>query len=227
MFGFYSRKEKRDFGNIIFIVISVFLLYQIVTSYFLTPFVIKHSSMEPEFTSGARILSTPLYSNASLKRGSLVFIAENERQYNFFQKLANALSSFFTFQLYTPFDSNTSPSTKYLLRRIVALPGDVIYMKNFILYIKPQGSAHFLTEFEMAEYDYNIITEGLSDAWSESLPFSGSMEEVTLKEGEYFALCDNRLISLDSRLIGKIDGAKVIKQKVVFRYWPVNKIKIF
>ena len=227
MFGFYRHKGKKDFSNAIFIVISVFLLYQIITSFFLKSYIIKQTSMMPEFKNGQRILGTPLYSASSFKRGSLVFVRQSEKEYNFLQKSLNAVASFLTLNIYTPFDSNSSISTKHLLRRIVALPGDTIYMKNFILYIKPQGSLHFLTEFELAECDYNITTEGLCNAWSEELPFSGSMEEVKLKDDEYFTLCDNRLSSLDSRLIGKINGKDAIKQKVVFRYWPLNKIKIF
>lgn len=224
---FNSRKEKKRYGDVIFIIFIVFFLYQIITSYFLTPFIIRQDSMSPEFNDGSRILATPIYSTSSLKRGSLVLIEQNEKPYNFIQKTINAIIGFASFNIYIPFDKQSSPSTKYLLRRIVGCPGDRIFMKDFILYIKPKNGEHFLTEFEVAQYDYNINTEGLSPMWKKDLPFSGHMEEMELKEGEYFVLSDNRLQAFDSRLIGKIDAKEAIKQKVIARYWPLNKIKFF
>ena len=221
------RKKKKRYGDVIFVIFIVFFLYQIITSYFLTPFIVKHDAMSPEFSEGSRILASPLYRISSLKRGSLVLIEQNEKSYNFIQKTINAVVGFLSLNIYIPFDKQSSPSTKYLLRRIVGCPGDVIYMKDFILYVKPKNEQHFLTEFEVAEFDYNINTEGLSSTWKKDLPFSGHMEEMELKEGEYFVLSDNRLQSFDSRLIGKINAREAIKQKVVLRYWPLNKIKFF
>jgi len=227
MFRPHSYKEKRVHKDIIIIVLVVFFLYQLISSYLLSSFMVKQSSMEPEFEGGNRILSTPIYSTASLKRGSLVFVAQSEVQYGFFKRTINAILSFLTLQLYTPFDTQTMHSSKYLLRRIVALPGDSIYMKDFILYVRPKGHKHFLTEFEVAELDYNINTEGLCKDWKEDLPFSASMHELTLQEGQYFLLCDNRAFGTDSRLMGMIEGKDKIKQKVLLRYWPFNKFRFF
>jgi signal peptidase I len=183
--------------------------------------------MTPEFTSGSRVLSTPIYRSSSLKRGSLVFIENEEKKQNIFKKSINAVVSFFTLQLYAPFDRQNNISAKYLLRRVVGLPGDTIYMKDFILYVKRTGEEHFLTEFEVSDYDYNINTEGLTEDWKEDLPFSGAMDEITLGEDQYFLLCDNRLHSFDSRLMGKIEAKTKIKQRIICKYWPINKIKLF
>ena len=225
MFSLDSEKRKR--GDILTIVVIVFFLYQLITSYFLCSFVIRQDSMFPELASGSRIFSTPLYRASSLKRGTLVFVENQEGKYNIFQVSINAVISFFTFQLYAPFNKQSDVRAKYLLRRIVGLPGDTIYMKDFILYIKKNGEEHFLTEFEVSDYDYNINTEGLTEDWKEDLPFSGAMEEITLTEDQYFLLCDNRLHSFDSRLMGKVESKEKIKQKVVCKYWPINKMKIF
>ncbi len=227
MFGFRLHKEEKKSSDIVFIVLIVFLLYQLITRYLLCPFLVNSESMMPEFVSGSRILSTPIYSVSSLKRGSLVLISKQEEKYNFFQKFINSVVGFFTLQIYIPFNKQNKDSTKYLLRRIVGMPGDTIYMKDFILYVKKQGEQHFLTEFEVAECDYNINTEELFEGWKGELPFSGTMVTTTLKEGEYFLLSDNRLMSFDSTVIGKIDAQKDVKQKVLFRYWPLNNIKIF
>ena len=224
---FRLEYEKKRRGEILTIIIIVFFLYQLITSYFLCSFVVKQSSMTPEFSSGSRILSTPIYRSSSLKRGSLVFIESKEEKSNIFKTSVNALVNFFTFQLYAPFDSQSNTRSRYLLRRIVGLPGDTIYMKDFILYVKKTGEEHFLTEFEVSDYDYNINTEGLTEDWKEELPFSGTIEEIKLGDGQYFLLSDNRLHSFDSRLIGKVEAKEKIKQKVICKYWPINKMKIF
>ena len=225
MFRLDSDKKKRN--EIFVIIIIVFFLYQIITSYFICTFVVKGDAMASELASGSRLFSTPIYRLSSLKRGSLVFIENQEDKYNIFQTSINAIVSFFTFQLYTPFNKQGDTSKKYLLRRIVGLPGDTIYMKDFILYVRKKGDEHFLTEFEVADCDYNINTEGLVEDWGENLPFSGSMEEMTLGEGKYFLLCDNRIHSFDSRLMGEVEAKTKIKQKVICKYWPINKMKIF
>lgn len=224
---FRLENEKRKRGEILTIIIIVFFLYQIITTYFLCSFVIRQSSMIPELASGSRILSTPIYRSSSLKRGSLVFVENKEQNYNIFQTSVNAIVNFFTFQLYTPFDKQNETRARYLLRRVVGLPGDTIYMKDFILYVKKSGEQHFLTEFEVSDYDYNINTEGLTEDWKRDLPFSGTMEEITLNEGQYFLLSDNRLHSFDSRLMGEIEAKEKIKQRVICKYWPLNKIKFF
>ena len=224
---FRLENEKRKRGEIITIIIIVFFLYQLISSYFLCSFVVRQDSMAPELSSGSRVLSTPIYRFSSLKRGSLVFVENMEKKQNILQSSINAVLSFFTFQLYTPFNRQNNISTKYLLRRVVGLPGDTIYMKDFILYVKKSGEQHFLTEFEVSDCDYNINTEGLTEDWKEELPFSGTMEEITLGEGQYFLLSDNRIHSFDSRLMGKVEAKTKIKQKVICKYWPINKMRVF
>jgi len=230
MFGHAQHREKKKYVEIVLIVVVVFFLYQVVTSYLLSPFAVRQGAdaMMPTFSSGNRIISTPIYKESSLKRGSLVFVAgEGEEGLSFFVRSFNAILSFLTFNLYSPLNTASKLSAAPLLRRIVALPHDSIYMKDFILYVKKEGEEHFLTEFEVADVDYNINTDGLISSWQKELPFSGSMEEMKLKDGEYFVLCDNRVFGFDSRLMGTIDAKKNIKERVLMRFWPLNKLKLF
>ena len=89
MFRLDSEKKKR--GEVITIIIIVFFLYHLITNYFLCSFVVRQNSMTPEFTSGSRVLSTPIYRSSSLKRGSLVFI-ENEEKYDGFYAVCTNLN---------------------------------------------------------------------------------------------------------------------------------------
>jgi len=46
---------------------------------------------------------------------------------------------------------------------------------------------------------------------------------VTVPEGKYFLLGDNRIVSKDSRVVGYFDKSALVGE-VKFRFWPLNKI---
>lgn len=82
---------------------------------------------------------------------------------------------------------------KNIIKRVVAVPGDTVYAINGELYIN-----------DVKEDNNFPIMEDV-----------GLLENpITLKEGEYFVLGDNRNFSSDSRVIGPISSnilGKVIK----------------
>ena len=141
--------------------------------------------------------------------------------------MVQKIVAFFTFQLVNPFSANQPSQAKPFVRRVVGIPGDTLYMEDFVLHIKTKDGEHFLTEFEVTKNDYNVKSENLPENWDTSLPFSGSYPEITLKEGEYFVLCDNRIASSDSRLWGPLQATTQIKARILMRYWPFSRISIF
>lgn len=98
--------------------------------------------------------------------------------------------------------------TKYLIKRIIGLPGETIEYKNNILYIN--GKAFQETGIE------NLVTNdfSLKDLGYDVIP-----------EDMYFVLGDNRGNSMDSRDIGLISKKDIIG-KTFIRIWPLNQIKI-
>lgn len=101
--------------------------------------------------------------------------------------------------------------TKYLIKRVVGLPGDTIEFQDNKLYI---NNVYYNEDY----LDSSVITNNfsLSDIGYSLIP-----------EDMYFVLGDNRGDSLDSRdpnvgLIPKKD----ILGKVRLQLWPLNKIKI-
>lgn len=46
---------------------------------------------------------------------------------------------------------------------------------------------------------------------------------VTVPEGKYFLLGDNRIVSKDSREVGYFDKSALVGE-VKFRFWPLDKI---
>ncbi|UTC76250.1 signal peptidase I [Treponema sp. OMZ 792] len=226
----FSYTAKREYRNkvlfIIFLVLFAFLSYILITSYLLKTYRLQTDTMFPEISKGDMVLVTPIYAPASAKRGDLVIIdGASSQNKPFFKSAVNAVVGFFTFHLVRPFDLQSADA--YSIRRIVGLPGDTLYMENFVLHIKTKDSSHFLTEFELAQKNYDIEVKDLPAHWDSSLPFSGAYPKTVLKEGEYFVLCDNRIITDDSRLWGAVKGDKKICGKIILKYWPLKEFKTY
>ena len=100
--------------------------------------------------------------------------------------------------------------TKYLIKRVIGLPGDIVSILDNTLYINGEV------------YVENYLDEGLEydDFELNSLGYE------TIPEDMYFVLGDNREDSLDSREIGLISKDDIIG-KVSLRIWPLNKLALF
>ncbi len=93
--------------------------------------------------------------------------------------------------------------TKYMIKRIIGLPGDTIEYKDNKLYINGEVTKEYFNisgvtkDFSLEQFDYEVIPEGY-----------------------YFVLGDNRENSKDSRVYGLISRKDIIG-KVQFRIWPI------
>lgn len=93
--------------------------------------------------------------------------------------------------------------TKYMIKRIIGLPGDVIEYKDNKLYINGDVTNEYFNisgttkDFSLAQLNYDVIPDGY-----------------------YFVLGDNRENSKDSRTYGLISRDDIIG-KVQFRIWPI------
>ncbi len=100
--------------------------------------------------------------------------------------------------------------TKYLIKRVIGLPGDNISIKNNNLYLNDELYVENYLDEGLVYDDFD-----LSDLGYETIP-----------DDMYLVLGDNREDSLDSREIGLISKDEVIG-KVSFRIWPLNKLAAF
>lgn len=100
-----------------------------------------------------------------------------------------------------------------IIKRIIGLPGEDVEYKNDKLYINGKYIEEpFLdrvfAEEEKAVFDDKLFTEDF---------------HIKLKKGEYFAMGDNRLNSMDSRVLGTFT-MKDIKAKNGYIIYPFNRM---
>lgn len=101
-----------------------------------------------------------------------------------------------------------SEGVRYLIKRVIGLPGETIEYKNNILYINGVGYEESIVEglvtndFKLKDLGYDVIPDGM-----------------------YLVLGDNRNDSYDSRDFGLITDDQIIG-KCLLRFWPLSKFKI-
>lgn len=228
-------EERRAYVTVVVLVIVLLVVFNIVHANLVMIFSIRSNAMEPTLSAHDAIVTTPLYNPRETERDSLTMFLPSSRgdivvlaplysdPSSVPTRIFRSFVSFITFQRIRPFQENELPGEKPALRRLLAYPGDSLYMKDYVLFIKPAGTSHYLTEYELVDGTYDVKLDPLPDGWGDNLPFSSSFPEVTLGEDEYFVLCDNRRITSDSRAWGPLPSAR-IRGKAVLRYWPFAEL---
>ena len=99
-------------------------------------------------------------------------------------------------------DDATSGGKKNLIKRVVAIPGDTIEIRDNLVILN--GSELFEP----------YIKDGVTP---------GTIASLTIGEGQYFVMGDNRIVSKDSRDpdVGLVSEAN-IAGKVIFRLFPIS-----
>lgn len=224
-YSFEMRRERRRRVTRCFILVaSVVFFIPLFLNYVLFPVYVRSDSMEKGIAENGMVFVCPLAK--SPKRGSVVLLSRTDgRRLSFFQRFINTSVSFFTLQKYAPFGYTHKMSGKETLRRVVALPGDTIYMKDYVLYVKPAGQNLFLTEFELASKPYDVSIYSVPVEW-DGMGCIGDMAETVLGSDEYFLLADNRIEAVDSRGYGPVKSS-MFKGSAVLQFFPLNRIKLF
>ncbi|AFM20904.1 MAG TPA: signal peptidase I [Acetomicrobium flavidum] len=93
--------------------------------------------------------------------------------------------------------------TRDFVKRLIALPGETIEIKNGVVYINDSP---------------------LEEPYVKNRDFL-SMEKVTVPRGQYFMMGDNRPNSQDSRFWGFVPK-NYLRGPAFFRYWPLSRIGV-
>lgn len=225
IFSYQIKKERRRrVGFIILFFICLYIFINVVINFLIYPVRQNSVSMIPDVPEKSVVMVSPVAAN--YERGDVVLLDPRfAAKKNFLISQIDRLVRFFTAQQISLFENSGLPSSKSHIRRIVGMPGDTIYMRDYVLYIKPAGERHFLTEFEIVKEPYNVTFYVPPADWDTEIGVKGSFEEITLGYNEYFVLADNRKSSDDSRLWGAVDKNE-ITAKVLMCYFPFNSFKL-
>lgn len=219
------KQRKRKFLFFIVYFCLIYFLINLIFSFLIFPVRQLSTSMVPDFPENSVSFVTPI--NKVLNRGDVVLLKNKvNEQKNVFEKIWHNISLFFTAQQYDSYANKAYPDTNNQIRRVVGLPGDEIYMTDYVLYIKPSGEKHFLTEFELSKKAYNLTFVTPPAGWNGSVGVKGSFDPIILGNDQYFVLGDNRIAVSDSRLWGSI-SKKDIRGRILVKYFPLNSIKFY
>jgi len=169
--GYYFYKKRRRFSedflkDTVHLVIGILisLLFAFILVYFFgMSTTVSGNSMRPGLVDEQKILINRfVYKLSQPKKGDVII-----------------------------FLPNGNPNTHYYVRRVVAVPGDRIYVEGGVLYVNGVPS--------------DIVREKISDAGL-------AAGELTIEQGTYFVLCDDLSDGDDSRSanIGPVESKYIL-----------------
>ena len=218
-----ERKQRTVFLIVFFICLYIFI--NLIISYLVYPVVQTSCSMIPDIPEKSVVMVSPALK--SFERGDVVLLKpRNKEETGLLKKIGDRFVRFFTAQQISIIEDPEVPASKANLRRVVGMPGDTIYMRDYVLYIKPAGEKHFLTEFEIVSDPYNVTFFVPPADWDTEIGVKGSFGEFTLGNDDYFVLADNRKASDDSRLWGAVKKED-ISARVLMCYFPFKDFRLF
>ncbi len=121
----------------------------------------------------------------------------------------------------------------FLVKRVIAIPGDHLHLEHGIVYLngKPQNQPFATVPTEDGNpndhyYPYRddfpavAPPEGaeVTASWTVDLPTHIQNGDLVIPPDSYFAMGDNRMVSLDSRYWGFVPRANIIGRPM-FVYW--------
>jgi signal peptidase I len=93
---------------------------------------------------------------------------------------------------------------KRLIKRIIGMPGDTVEVK--------------LDETDGKYYTWRNGKKLIEDYTNDSSPMQGVMAPITVPEGKFLFMGDNRGVSMDSRSTGVLGDLDTIIGRVIIRY---------
>ena len=194
----------------IYCIVIAIVLALLIKFFLGTPTVVKQYSMYPTYKPNDRLILNRLEKSKMPKRGDVVtFEAPSKNIYGPGEYDLNNPVAKYEYQPTNVFSKFTYyvleiNKTSYI-KRVIALEGDKVEIKDGKVYINNE----LLPEKYLAE---GVKTEA-----------TGVFNNFIVPKGCVFLMGDNRSGSMDCRNFGCIPVER-IESKVVFRFWPFNKI---
>lgn len=183
--GDKMKRIIKEFISLVKIIIISYLVIAILSSFVIRPVQVKGTSMDPTL---------------------------HDKDLGFSYIITKKL---FGLSRGTIITVHLKEESQYIVKRVVALPGETVYAENGIVYVNdiPLEEDYLDQEF-MDEYEL------LFDR-----PFTQDFPKIKVPEGQYFALGDNRPNSKDSRHYGPFKDED-IETNSLFIIYPFKNFGI-
>jgi signal peptidase I len=116
----------------------------------------------------------------------------------------------------------------FLVKRVVGIPGDRIHLRDGVVYLngKPQNEPYAAKpdygDYNAYRDDFPAVPPSqaadVTAGWADELPTHIQGDDLVVPAGHYFAMGDNRPLSLDSRYWGFVPRANIVGRPL-FVYW--------
>ena len=190
------------------LILIAFVLAVVLKTFLVQAFYIPSGSMEPTLAVGDRVLvNKVVYDLRDPRRGEIVVFGEDpvavgEDVDGPLQRFARSLAAGLGL---------VPPAEKDFIKRVIGLPGDTIEQRGGRIYLDGQP----LPETTVAEGGYLSARDPQND-----------FAPVTVPQGEYFVMGDNRPNSADSRFsLGTVQREDIIGRAFVV-IWPLSHLAV-
>jgi signal peptidase I len=207
-----SKSPMRSVVELVAIVAVALGLALVIEAFFVKPYRIPSGSMEPTLSEGQRVLVNRIAMDFSEPHVGGIYVFHPPA-------VAEQMECGPTAHTVTPDAAACSTpvpekASVNFVKRIVAGPGDEIYVKEGHVFRKAAGTSRFV-----AEKDSYIKACGSS-------PECNFPKPIKIPRGHWFMMGDNRGDSDDSRYWGPVPTGWIIGQAIA-TYWPPDRIGIF
>lgn len=165
------RDPHREFWSTVrffVLLLAVFLCFTYLFTQIFVGIQVVGTSMEPTLESGDYLF---INKTVAPERGDIIVIEANEKD-----------------------NIHDETVHRWIIKRVIGLPGDTVKAENGVLYRKESG-----------ESDFAVVEEAyLGEEWT------GDIQPTTVAEGNIYVLGDHRSVSLDSRELGQLKLADVM-----------------
>jgi signal peptidase I len=119
----------------------------------------------------------------------------------------------------------------FLVKRVMGIPGDRIHLRDGIVYRngaaldEPYAGKPNDMDYSAYRDDFPSVSPATSAdvtaEWAEALPTYVQGQDLIVPPGMYFAMGDNRTVSLDSRFWGFVPRSNIVGRPL-FVYWSFD-----